>query len=342
MTSFARRVFILVVLLYVSGSAWAAKTDIVYFRNGDHITGEVKGLELGKLEFSTDHMGTVYIEWDDIEEVVSTTGQAVELTNGQRFYGPLAKSENQHMVLVNTDSGTVSVSTDDVINMYPVEAGFWDRLDIYANLGFSWDKGSEVGKYNVGIDAELRNPKYITSASLTSEVTTQQGRDDTARANLDAMHLLFRENRKYAVFFGALENNDELGIDLRVLLGAAYGKMPIRTQRNRLGFGAGLAVNHEIPVDGQEETDLEAVGMVTYNYFKYSDPERSLSSDFRVFPSLTNRGRWRATFDTSFRLELISDFFWNMSVYASYDNDPISADAASSDYGVTSSLAYKF
>ena len=342
MSSFARRVVFLVVLSFVCGPAWAAKTDIVFFKNGDRITGEVKGLQLGKLEFSTDHMGTVYIEWEDIEEVVSTTGQAVELTNGQRFYGPLAKGENQHMVEVNTDDGTVSVSTDDIINMYPVESSFWDRLDIYANFGFSWDKGSEVGKYNIGIDSELRNPRYITTASFTSEITTQQGRDDTTRANLDATHLLFRENRKYTLFFGSLENNDQLGIDLRVLLGAGYGMMPIRTNRNRFGMGAGLAVNHEIPVDGEEETDLEAVGMATYNYFKYSDPERSLNSDLRIFPSLTDTGRWRATFDTNFRFELISDFFWTMSVYASYDSDPISADAASSDYGVTSSLAYKF
>ena len=342
MSSFARRVVFLVVLCFVCGPAWAAKTDIVYFKNGDRVTGEVKGLQLGKLELSTDHMGTVYIEWDDIEEVVSTTGQAVELTNGQRFYGPLAKAENPQMVEVNTDDGTVSVATDDIINMYPVESSFWDRLDVYANFGFSWDKGSEVGKYNIGIDSELRNPKYITTASFSSEITTQQGRDDTTRANLDALHLLFRENRRYYAFFGTLENNDELGIDLRVLLGAGYGIMPVRNQRNRLSIGGGLAVNHEIPVEGQEQTDLEAVGMLAYNYFKYSDPERSLSSELRIFPSLTDRGRWRATFDTTFRLELLADFFWNMSVYASYDNDPISADAASSDYGVTSSLAYKF
>lgn len=342
MSSFARRVIILVVLTFASAPAWAAKTDIVYFKNGDRVTGEVKGLQLGKLELSTDHMGTVYIEWEDIQEVFSTTGQAVELTNGQRFYGPLAVNENEQMVTVQTGDGAVSVNTDDIINMYPVEAGFWDRLDVYANLGFSWDKGSDVGKYNIGVDTELRNPRYITTASFSSEVTTQQGRDDTSRANLDALHLLFRENRRYYALFGALENNDELGIDLRVLLGAGYGIMPVRNQRNRLSIGGGFAVNHEIPVEGQEQTDLEAVGMLAYNYFKYSDPERSLSSELRIFPSLTDRGRWRSTFGTTFRLELIADFFWNMSVYASYDNDPISADAASSDYGVTSSLAYKF
>ena len=343
MSSFARRALFLVVLLFSAcPTAWAEKTDIVLLKNGDRLTGEVKGLQFGKLEFSTDHMGTVYIEWEDIEEVISSVGQAVELTNGQRFYGPLSKADDQEMVRVNTADGTVAVSTTDVISMYPVEAGFWDRLDVYVNLGFSWDKGSDVGKYNLSLDSEYRDPKFITRASASSETTTQPGRDDTSRANLEAMHLRFHENKRYHALFGNMENNDELGIDLRVLAGAGYGAVPIRSQRQWFSIGAGLAVNYEIPVDGQEETNLEAVGMLTYDYFKYSDPERSLTTDLRIFPSLTDTGRWRATFDTDFRLELVADFFWKMSLYASYDNDPISADAATSDYGVTSSLAYKF
>ena len=57
--------------LLFSPLARAEKTDIVVLKNGDKITGEVKGLERGKLEFSTDSMGTVSIEWEDIQEILS-------------------------------------------------------------------------------------------------------------------------------------------------------------------------------------------------------------------------------------------------------------------------------
>jgi hypothetical protein len=107
-------------------------------------------------------------------------------------------------------------------------------------------------------------------------------------------------------------------------------------------LSAGLAVNHEIPVEGNEETNLDGVGLFTYDYFKYSDPERSLTTNLWVFPSLTDWGRWRASFTTDFRLELVSDFFWKLGAYASYDNDPIFAEASSSDYGISSSLGYSF
>jgi hypothetical protein len=44
---------------------------------------------------------------------------------------------------------------------------------------------------------------------------------------------------------------------------------------------------------------------------------------------------------TDFRFELIEDLFWKLDFYAAYDSAPISRDGASSDYGVTSSVAYK-
>jgi hypothetical protein len=67
-----------------------------------------------------------------------------------------------------------------------------------------------------------------------------------------------------------------------------------------------------------------------------------LRTSFRIFPSLTDFGRWRTTLDADFRLELVSDLFWKMNFYVSYDSEPLSQEGASSDYGVTSSLGYKF
>ena len=86
------KIFMIILLSLTSQAVRAQKTDVVYLQNGDRITGEIKSLFRGKLEFSTDHRGTLFIEWEDIREIVSTTGQAIELTNGQRFYGPLTKT----------------------------------------------------------------------------------------------------------------------------------------------------------------------------------------------------------------------------------------------------------
>ena len=342
MLSLLSRSILLAILLTVSFSARAERTDVVFLHNGDRITGEVKSLSRGKLEFKTDNMGTVFIEWDDIRELVSQTGQAVELTNGQRFYGPLSKPENQDMLLINTVGGSAGVNTQDVIGMYPVEAGFWDRLDLSASLGFSWDKGSAVGRYTVGLNAEYRHQDFKTTANFFTEVTTQENRDDTNRANFSANHLVFKPNKRFVDYFGTIEKNDELGLDLRALIGVGYGWVPVRSNKNWFSYAVGLDVNREIPNEGERETNLEAVGMLNYEYYKYSSPERKFTVRLLVFPSITDFGRWRADFTTDFRLEFIDDLFWVLDFYATYDSQPISKGASNSDYGVTSSIAYKF
>ena len=45
---------------------------------------------------------------------------------------------------------------------------------------------------------------------------------------------------------------------------------------------------------------------------------------------------------TSEALEIVKDFYWKMFFYSSYDNKPIATEASTTDYGVTSSLGYKF
>jgi hypothetical protein len=336
------QILLLLSILFFTQSAWAEKTDIVYLKNGDRITGEVKSLVRGRLEFSTDHMGTVSIEWEDILQITSKTGHSVELTNGQRFYGALGKAENEEMLVVSTPLGPADVNVSDVFAMYPVEAGFWKRLDVTASLGLSWDKGSNVGKYNLGVDATYRRAESITRASFSTEITTQDTVSDTQRTLLNGMHNVLKPKKKFNSYFANLESNDQLGIDLRALVGVGYGVMPVRSQRNMFALALGLDVNREIPSNGETETNLEGVGWLSYEYYKFSTPERTFHTDLTVFPSITDWGRWRASLDTNFMLEIVTDFFWKLSVYANYDTAPISTNAAKSDYGVTSSLGYKF
>ncbi|MEE4218428.1 MAG: DUF481 domain-containing protein [Xanthomonadales bacterium] len=329
--------------LVLSAPAHAAKTDVVVLHSGDKVTGEVKGLLRGKLEFSTDSMGTVYIEWADIQTIISDTGQSVQLADGQRFFGPLGKSEDNDMVSIETEQGTVEVGSMDVVLMYPVESSFLGRLDIYSSLGFSWDKASSVGKYSIAVDGTYRDPGFITTVGLSSELTTVSGgNNDTKRANAYIGHNVFRANKRFTAYFANMDSNDELGIDLRALAGVGYGWVPVRTNNKMFLLTAGLDINHEIPVDGDPESNLEAVGRVSYEYFRYTDPERSFDAGFTVFPSITDWGRWRADLNADFRLEFISDLYWVFSIFANFDSDPISEEASNSDYGVISSLAYKF
>lgn len=58
---FAGLLSAIILVLVLPPRGWA-NTGVVYFENGDRLTGEVKSLEKGLLRFKTDATGTIEIE----------------------------------------------------------------------------------------------------------------------------------------------------------------------------------------------------------------------------------------------------------------------------------------
>ena len=67
-----------------------------------------------------------------------------------------------------------------------------------------------------------------------------------------------------------------------------------------------------------------------------------MTNDLRVFPSLTSWGRGRVDLDSSWRWELVKDFYWEFRFWLGYDSDPPTEGALQTDYGLSSSLGYSF
>ena len=89
-----QRVFalgVLLLLLAVAVPAAAEKTDILLLKNGDRVTGEIDDLEGGLLIYKTDNMGTLNVEWEDIDQLTSKNFFRVELKSGDLRYGSLVE-----------------------------------------------------------------------------------------------------------------------------------------------------------------------------------------------------------------------------------------------------------
>ena len=91
-------VIALVLSTALASTAYAAKTDIVELLNGDRITCEIKKLERGKLTVKTDGLGTIAIEWDDIQHLTSTARFDIERASGEFIDGALHAAHRHRRV----------------------------------------------------------------------------------------------------------------------------------------------------------------------------------------------------------------------------------------------------
>lgn len=335
-------------LICICDQALAAKTDIIILKNGDHVTGEIKSLSAGQLELSTEYMGTVFIDWVNIRDIISDQAQRIEMSDGRRLLGTLDKpasndSEKADQIIINTSTGPREELSSDLVRMYRVGGEFWDRMDLSFNLGFNFDKSSSVGKYNFSADAAYRSEKFITFGKLSSEITTQEISENTTRNVLGVDHLTYRPNKQFINYFASMEQNDQLGVKLRTLVGAGYGWAPISTGRNWLSLALGLDVNREHPLDDSDPSNnLEAVGSFRYQYYRRGTPERTVDINLKIFPSLTQWGRIRSDFSANAQWEIIKDFYIGLEFYTSYDGEVKAYDSAETDYGYRTTVGLKF
>lgn len=327
----------------VSQAAIADKTDIAHLVNGDAVTGEIKSLDFGALSYSTDSMGTVSIDWEDIVGLTSKQTLQVEVTDGRRYFGHLGAAEKERQLRVVTLSETVALPTNQVVRMTPIDTDdpLLERLDGSFSLGFTTQKSSEVTTLNIATDVSYRTRQYLLGLQANATYTEQPGEPRTDRANVGLNYQRFRGNRWYTEWFTSWETNDELGIENRYTAGGGVGRYLVQSNRNQFSMALGMNATREL-YTGDTEPSTDAEGRLQVRYLhRRLEPDASATLTTNVYPKLKDFSDYRAETDLSFRREIIDDLYLEFTLYHSYTSEPPEG-AASSDYGATTSLGYSW
>lgn len=331
----------LALLCVCSSNALAhPKTDIVRLYNGDRITGEIKELDGGILKLSTDSMGTLSIEWQEIAEVESEYYYEFNLSSGARHFGSIEKSARPGQLSIAELGSEKKVEWLDLVRMRPIESNVIDRFDAYFSAGYSYTRANSLTqtsfKGNIGYENEdgRNNLDGRMNFSDSDNNSSSSSKVDLNRAVWTKYPGIFRAS------FGSYEQNDELDLNYRVAVGAGVGRFFLDTYENRLSGIVGLQIiTEENKSDGTDE-NLEMVLSSRYSAWRFNTPELHLDFSLNVYPSITDTGRLRSSSDLVLRWELFEDLFFDITAYGTYDSQAEGDSGA--DYGVTTGLGYDF
>ena len=324
----------------------APKTDVIVLVNGDRITGEIKSLEHNRLKLSTDHMGTVYIEWDKIARVQSDQYLLLEREDGSRYYGQLKPSVEDGRLKVDRGDARATpenVAMASVVRAVPIEGGeFIDRLDDYVSAGLDIAKANDRRSMDFagGLSSRTREREWALDGSMN--LTDDDSGESSERYDAQFQYRQFRERRDFYMSFGGMSRNTELDLDLRTLVGGGYGRYFVQTNTADWVGGLGLAYSNEHYSGAEQLNSLEAVFYTSFSIFRYDFPETDITGAFTLLPSLTKSGRYRSQADLRAKYEFVDDLYFELRVYGSYGSQPPADDVEKSDYGFTTSLGYSF
>jgi hypothetical protein len=317
-----------------------SKTDVVILYNGDRITGEVKSLDGGMLSLSTDSMGTVKIEWQDIARVESKYFHEIRTSDGARYLGSIQPPERPGQLRLIDASGEHQFDALQVVGIRPIEDTIIDRLDLYFSAGYSYSRASDISQTSINTDISYENEQ--SRNQLTGRANFTDSRDDSTQSSkLDLDRAVWTDRKNvFRSIFGNFETNDELGLDSRIGAGMGLGRFFMDNSRNRLVGILGLQVITEKNRSSGSDRNVEMLISTRYLAWHFNTPELDLDFGLNLYPNLTDSGRWRSSSDLRLRWELISDLFFDITAYGTYDNK---ADSNSGvDYGVTTGLGWDF
>ncbi|HXW73864.1 MAG TPA: DUF481 domain-containing protein [Steroidobacteraceae bacterium] len=342
----AARLLLLVAGVLACALAWSYsrdKTDVVTLRNGDHISGDIVSLEFGILTLKTDNLSTLSIEWPAVRSLTSKFAFAIERRDGSKYYGVIATSADGADLTIESETGTAHFPMDEVERISRFSPSFWDRITGALSVGFSYTKSSSIQVGSVNFNSTYRSQTMDGSLAFSSNTTKDSSGSTTNRDLLTSGVQFLRQSRNFWGLLASLERDQSLGIDARLVGGAAVGRRFMQGPYTELTGIAGIVATEEWIVDDPTpKASLEAVLGGSWNVFKFIEPKTRLDLGLYLFPSLTESGRIRSTGNLSLTHKFPHDWTLGLTGYLSYDNRPPEPTAEKSDYGVTLNLGWSF
>ena len=119
------------------------------------------------------------------------------------------------------------------------------------------------------------------------------------------------------------------------------------SQNHEFILAGGLFANFEKPLvnDGSAddtETSLEGLLFLEWTYFKLRAPKSQVDVSFNFYPGITDTDRQRGDLRVRYRQEFLADLFWNLTYFDNFDTKPPLGATSKRDYGLITSLEYKF
>jgi hypothetical protein len=320
------------------------KTDTVYMKNGDKITGELQSLSQGQLFIKPDYTTSSFIlDWDKVDHIQSSQEFTIVDPNGVVYPGTISQGPMPDSLAV-VNAKTITLPTASVIAIRELGETFWKRMNGNISLGLSVAKSNQ--QTNLAIQGGLgyQSTQHLFSANVNSQFATQQKVTNTAETNAKtAFYRQLRQSRWYAGGLANFLSSSEQKIAFQSSLGGGLGRLLIFTNRTNLYAVGGLVYTKQVNSSGTISTapnnSLDAALSVEYSTFRFD--AANFNTVVWVYPSLSSPGHFRMTLNQSIYYKLPKNFFVNFSFYDNYDNEPV-VGAPQNNLGASTTVGWSF
>jgi len=312
---------------------YAQDLDRVLLRNGNSIVGEVEELRRGTLNFDTEEMDVVGIDWDDI--ALLTSSRIFEVTDaaGFQYFGTLGPTDQEGTLVVVAGEIADTLAFSEVVEITYIGQGFLTKTSGFVDLGANLTRANNLayillkGRFAYrGLlwDVDWNGETYFQRQKTTTDIGAVL-KEQTSRNSTSVTVRRFFGGSWAATTSSDVEQNEELSLDKRILIILRGQYHLIRSQSMELSAGLGVALNRETFTDQERTSSAEITLVTTFDAFDIGDLNVMTSATTFIAP--TDGGRFRLNIDGRVAWEIFNDLMVGITVTERYDTEPPNADA---------------
>src|SRR5271170_1489917 len=247
------RVVVLSCVVLLAAPLFAREsTDVIITKNGDRLTGEIKGLNAGVLYMSMKYiLGTSSVEWSSVARLESKQLFLVKTEDGSVYTGTLNTTDTpsgrpMEIAVVET-SGKEVIDSARIVEMDMTSTKFLHRFNGNINTGTIYSKGNQSTQYSLGSRVNYPRERWAAEASFNSTLSSSTGATASTRnqVELEAFRLMRWDNWFYEGLGGFLQSSEQ-GIVRQTTFGGGVGRYLKNSNAARVSVVVGFVGQNTI------------------------------------------------------------------------------------------------
>jgi putative salt-induced outer membrane protein YdiY len=295
--------------------------DVVYFKNGDRLTGRIEQLGEGKLTFNSDMAGKMAIDIDSIRTFSSEAPLDFRLADGTTIRWQAQVSDPNHITIPPARQ----VAFTEIVSVNAPAKPKWTG-DLSAGLT-STHGNTRIEVINASANFKKRTEKDRTQ--LASDYALGRQEDpDTGKKNktedwwrAKAKYDYFLSKKLYGYLDGRYETDDIALLDRRVIIGSGAGYQWVESDDINFSTEAGMAWLHE-KFEGATGANEGVSLQFGYNFDKKLHKNIKFVHDLTYYPSTENFSDYLLTSTVELRAHFTETMFTNFKAILNYDDTP--------------------
>jgi hypothetical protein len=261
--------------------------DWLQLTSGEWLKGEIKGLYNFELEFESDELDTLKLDWDDVRILRSAGPQAVRYTDPDNFRVPLTAFGQLTMirntVTIGSSPNTTTITRDQIITIATgtqKEIDFWSgEISFGANIRSG---NSDVADGAITAITQRRKADSRFQADYRGNFSRTAGVETQNNHRFNTFFDSFRTSRLYwRVLFGEYFRDKFQNIENQLTVGTGAGYDIKRTKKTEWDVSAGIGFLYKEAVSveaGEDEGNVSP----TLTLGTYFDTELTKRLDYEL------------------------------------------------------------